>query len=80
MAKDEHPRVEDWADTARLRYFLYVRRGYMAGGDGGFLAVDEVTTLTRRLEKLSQNEVLSEAEHLEVADIRTKLFIGGKSE
>lgn len=75
MAKDEHPKVEDWADTAQLRHFLYVRRGYMAGVEKGFLTVKEVTAFTQRLEKLSQNEVLSEAEHIEIADLRTRLFI-----
>lgn len=73
----EQQRAEDWAGTERLRFYYYLRRRYQVGTDDRPLTVDEVTQLTRELEKLGGRSRLSAEEAGRVAEVRKELHIEG---
>ncbi len=54
--KDKSERIEDWAGVPLLRFYHYLRRRYLARAEDRALGVDEVTKLTRELEKLANAE------------------------
>ena len=73
---DEVERPEDWAGTARLRYFHYLRRRHLGLVNGKPLSVDEVTTLTRELERLASKASPTEKDTERVSAVRELLRIG----
>lgn len=68
-------RPEDWAGTARLRFYHYLRRRYRAGADDRPLSVDEVTKLTRDLERFVSKESLTAKDDERVAAVRKLLWV-----
>lgn len=73
---DEPERPEDWAGTARLRYFHYLRRRHLGIVDGKPLSVDGVTKLTRELERLASKAAPTEKDVERVTTVRKLLRIG----
>ncbi len=69
--QDDVGKVEDWAGVPLLRFYHYLRRRYFAKAEDKALGVDEVTTLTRELEKLANAEDKAER----IAAVRGLLWI-----